>query len=103
MGAQCPYGALHPSKYGMAYRSVGMAENLEMTSQIDDARRAVLLKAIETIGAIEGLENDAAFIRCAQRMIAEVLGLPLGPFRLLMERGPQKPLYLRTPDSEDTT
>ncbi len=66
---------------------------------ITGARRDVLLKAIETIGAIEGCtDGDNACIRCAQRMIAEVLGLPLGPFRLLAEDGQQSLLYMPPQD-----
>jgi hypothetical protein len=73
-----------------------------MDDSIVGRKREVLLKAIETIGTIEGYnDGDTACIRCAQRMIAEVLGLPLGPFRLMMEYGSQKPLYLRPLDSGD--
>lgn len=59
-----------------------------MDDSIVGRRREVLLRAIDTIAAIEGCtDGDAACIRCAQRMIAEVLGLPLGPFRLMTEAG----------------
>ena len=70
-----------------------------MDDSIVGRKREVLLKAIETIGTIEGSnDGDTACIRCAQRMIAEVLGLPLGPFRLMMEAGQPMPLFLLTKD-----
>ncbi len=70
-----------------------------MDDSIVGRKREVLLKAIETIGTIEGSnDGDTACIRCSQRMIAEVLGLPLGPFRLMMEAGTPTPLFLLTKD-----
>lgn len=63
-------------------------------------RRNVLLRVIETLNYIEGASDpDDACLRCAKRMIAEALDLPLDGFRLLTEPQPLRPLYM-TPNSE---
>lgn len=61
---------------------------------MNDKQREVLLSAISTIHGVEGVsDSDDACLRCAARMIAEVLGLPFGEYRLLKEPNPPGPLY----------
>jgi hypothetical protein len=54
----------------------------ERQAMTDDQAK-VLLDALETLGNVSGESDmDAGCLRCARRMLAEVLGLPLDRYRL---------------------
>ena len=68
---------------------------------MSDNRRDVIASALLTLGLVEGANDvDAACLRVARRKLAEVLGRPLGEYRLLGEEGPVEPLYVREPSDE---
>lgn len=73
---------------------------------MNEMQRKVLKSVIETINDIECVADvDEAYVRVAQRKIAEVLGLPLDRYPLLKEPLPRKPLYYTeySPVSEEAS
>ena len=60
-------------------------------------QREVLLKVLQTIDYIDDSDSGQSSYRCAKRMIAEVLGLPLEEYMLLMDKKETlKPLYCKS-------